>query len=267
MKIVTFQIDLVWENTEKNLQRIEEKLLSCEEEADVWVLPEMFTSGFSMNPEAIVNSTDEHVLNWMKDMAKLKQGCVVGSVAFREDGKYFNRLLWVFPDGTCAKYDKRHLFRMAGEDVVYSAGSEPLIVQYKGCRFMPLICYDIRFPMWSRNVQFDNGEPEFRYDCAIYVANWPSVRSRAWLTLLQARAIENLCYTIGVNRVGEDGNGVLYEGNSRVFDAKGNRLDSHSDGEENYSVVQLNLVELAEFRKVFPAHRDADHFILKPGIV
>jgi predicted amidohydrolase len=263
MIIGTLQMDLVWENANKNLINIENQLKDIDEHVDVLVLPEMFTSGFSMRPEGIAHSNGEPILTWMQELSSRQKACIVGSIAVEDSGHFFNRIYWVFPDGTYASYDKRHLFRMAGEDEVYTSGKEQLIVEYKGFRFMPMICYDVRFPVWSRNIHYVNEEPDYRYDCAIYVANWPAVRSAAWVALLQARAIENLCYVVGVNRVGEDGNGMQYDGKSRVFDAKGTRLDTHVDGQQNHSIVQLNMDELVAFRKAFPAHRDADYFTLQ----
>jgi omega-amidase len=266
MKIVTLQTDLVWESATENLENIEKQLIAIEEVGDIWVLPEMFTTGFSMRPKEVAHPEGEPILSWMKKMSTLKNGCLVGSIAVEEFGQFYNRIYWVFPNGSFKKYDKKHLFRMAGEDEVYAAGSESLIVNYKGFRFMPLICYDLRFPVWSRNIQQREGVTDFRYDCAVYVANWPAIRGNAWTTLLQARAIENLCYVVGVNRVGEDGNGIMFDGKSRVFDAKGNRLDTHVDGEQSYSVVQLHFDDLVAFRNSFPAHLDADHYSLHTAV-
>jgi omega-amidase len=265
MRIGTLQLDLVWESATENCKNIEDRLLGVSEQVDIWVLPEMFTTGFSMYPEKIAH-TNETVLSWMQKISTRINSCLVGSVMVKENEQYYNRLYWVFPDGSFQKYDKRHLFRMAGEDEAYAAGSEQLVIDYKGVRFMPLICYDLRFPVWSRNIKFQHSKVEFKYDCAVYVANWPAVRSLAWTTLLQARAIENLCYVVGVNRVGVDGNGVTYSGHSRVFDAKGLRLDAHNEDVIDYCVTELNIDELFTFRKNFPANLDADHFTLHSSV-
>ncbi|MDX5345711.1 MAG: nitrilase family protein, partial [Hymenobacteraceae bacterium] len=189
-------------------------------------------------------------------MAELQQAVITGSLIIHDKGRYYNRLLWVRPDQTVEQYDKKHLFRMAGETHVYSPGTQHLMVELKGWRIYPLVCYDLRFPVWSRNVA-DGG-----YDLLLYVANWPEVRSNAWKTLLQARAIENLAYTVGVNRVGADGKGINHSGDSMVVDPKGNILVQLAHHESHHT-LSLSRQELENFRKKFPALLDADPFTLR----
>jgi omega-amidase len=219
----------------------------------------MFTTGFSMDAQKIATSENDLGVKWMIEKAIEKDACIVGSIAIKEHNKFYNRLFWVMPDGSIHTYNKRHLFRMANEHNHYTAGDEKLIIEFKGWKFCPFVCYDLRFPVWSRNVHTnDSNDLEPIYDCAIYVANWPAVRSDAWQTLLKARAIENLCYVVGVNRVGMDGNGMEYDGKSSVFDFKGNQLDNHINYSEGISIVTLDLESLVEYRKIFPAYLDAD---------
>jgi predicted amidohydrolase len=263
MKIATIQSALFWEDTNTNLNHFNHFFASLISPVDIIVLPEMFTTGFSMDACKIATTENDSGLKWMLEKAIEKNACIVGSIAIKENNTYYNRLYWVMPNGTIHSYNKRHLFRMAKEQNSYSAGNEKIIIEYKGWRFCPFICYDLRFPVWSRNVQLNqSNQIEPLYDCSIYVANWPSIRSDAWQTLLKARAIENLCYVVGVNRVGVDGNGVEYDGKSSVFDFKGNQLDNHINSSESISIVTLDMNELLEFRKNFPAYLDADNFVL-----
>jgi predicted amidohydrolase len=254
MKIATIQQNIFWEDTEKNINHLEELLRDIEDDVELIVLPEMFTTGFSMNPVKVAVPDGGAGLEWMKRMAALKQASMVGSIAVSVDGKYYNRLYWVFPNGEVKTYDKRHLFRMADEHQVYQSGSKKLIVEWKGVRFCPLVCYDLRFPVWSRRTKKED------YDCLLYVANWPAVRSEAWYSLLKARAIENLSYVIGVNRVGVDGNDIAYDGKSAVFDFKGLAMDQHELGLEGISIQSMDLNALQDFRTKFPADLDADDF-------
>lgn len=188
-------------------------------------------------------------------MGRKKKCVITGSFIVLENGEYHNRLLWVRPEGTYETYDKRHLFRFAGEDKYYAVGQKKLIVEHKGWKICPLICFDLRFPVWSRNVNQE-------YDCLIYIANWPEVRDKAWSTLLEARAHENQCYVVGVNRIGEDGNGISHSGNSVVIEAKGNIINKIQPNEEDIETVTLSWGELNDFRERFPIAKDADEFKL-----
>lgn len=219
--------------------------------ADVIVLPEMFNTGFSMESSKLAEPHDGPSVQWMKQQAELYNAAVVGSVITEQDSHYYNRLYWVFPDGTFKCYDKRHLFRMAQEHEHFTGGTERRIVEYKGWKICPLICYDLRFPVWSRN--------NVQFDVLVYVANWPAARTDAWSTLLKARAIENQCYVIGCNRVGEDGKGIGYAGASVIHDPKGVEL-THQNGTEQVLTASINFGELADFRTKFPVDKDRDKF-------
>ncbi|MCB9189643.1 MAG: amidohydrolase [Flavobacteriales bacterium] len=254
MKIATLQYNIVWEDTFANIKRLNGLLHQLPADVDILVLPEMFNTGFSMDVDAIALTAGGEALDWMKATAKAKKVVVVGSVAVAIQNETFNRLYWVQPNGTVKHYDKRHLFRMAEEHHHYTAGDKQVVVEYKNFRFMLQICYDLRFPIWSRN------NKELDYDALIYVANWPEVRSEAWYALLKARAIENLSYVIGVNRVGTDGNGNEYDGRSAVFDFKGVAIDSHKDHKEGFSFQVLDLEAIKLFRRRFPAQLDADDY-------
>lgn len=259
MKAALVQTDLYWENPTANRAMLEEKIWQIGESVDIIVLPEMFSTGFSMNPAGLAEPANGQTLRWMKQISSQTGAAVCGSCITSEGGDYFNRLYWVEPEGTIRSYNKRHLFRMGGEDLRYRAGSGRLIVEWKGWRIMPLICYDLRFPVWSRNVVQPDGQS--LYDLLIYVANWPFARTEVWDVLLRARAIENLSWVIGVNRTGTDGAGIAYAGGSAVINFKGQI--EHSAGDEPKTLTShLSLPELQEFRKKFPAHLDADAFRL-----
>jgi predicted amidohydrolase len=221
---------------------------------DIILLPEMFTSGFTMNPTKVAESMQGETVAWMKESASKKQAAITGSLVVEENGFYYNRLLFVHPDGVVESYDKRHTFTLAGENEVYSAGTQKLIVNYKGWKICPLICYDLRFPVWARNVE--------NYDVLIYVANWPKVRIAAWDALLKARAIENMSYCIGVNRVGLDGNNHEYSGHSAAYDVLGNRLDSIPVEKEAIEIVTLNKRDLETYRMKLNFLEDRDEFSL-----
>jgi predicted amidohydrolase len=214
----------------------------------------MFTTGFTMNPGHIAPEEGERTLEWMQQQAERTDAGVVGSMVFQENGQYFNRLIFMQPGGVFDSYDKRHTFTLAGEDRVYQRGTERTIIQFRDFTFCPLICYDLRFPVWSRNTM--------DYDVLLYVANWPSPRIGAWDTLLRARSIENMAYTLGVNRIGSDPNGLTYNGHSAGFDGMGNRL-AYSEREEVLQVT-LSKAHLEESRNTFRFLDDRDHFTLKP---
>ncbi|HEU4789600.1 MAG TPA: nitrilase family protein, partial [Flavobacterium sp.] len=243
-----------WENPEKNRKKLREKINAISESVDLIVLPEMFTSGFTMKPNDVAETMQGETIVWLKDLAKAKNSAITGSLVITEKGNFYNRLVFVFPSGEIQFYDKRHLFTLAGEDEVYTAGNKKLIVEYKGWRICPLICYDLRFPVFSRNVE--------EYDVLIYVANWPEIRIKAWDALLKARAIENMCYTIGVNRIGEDDNNFQYNGHSQVVNFLGDYIMEPIETKGVF-IVELNKAELLLVRKKFNFLSDQDPFVLK----
>ncbi|WP_435104799.1 amidohydrolase [Arhodomonas sp. AD133] len=247
------QSDLHWQRPQANRQRLGELMAPLAGHTDLVVLPEMFATGFTMAPEEHAESADGPSLAWMREQARHLQATVTGSLAVREGVRYHNRLYWVSPAGDCLTYDKRHCFRMAGEHNHYTPGTQRMTTTIRGWRVCPLICYDLRFPVWSRS--HDD------YDLLLYVANWPAVRRSSWQRLLPARAIENLCVVAAVNRVGEDGNGKAYAGDSAVVDWLGDPLVSLDDTEAVRSVT-LQPEGLRRYRERFPAHLDADPFTL-----
>ncbi|WP_299822325.1 amidohydrolase [uncultured Pontibacter sp.] len=254
LRVTIVQTELHWQNAEDNRSMFSEKLAAAAPATDLIVLPEMFTTGFSMSAEALAEEADGPTLDWMRKEARTHHAVVTGSIIVREGGAYFNRLYWVRPDGTYATYDKKHLFRMAKEHQTYTPGQERLLVELNGWNICPLVCYDLRFPVWSRNT--NNA-----YDLLLYVANWPKVRSQPWRILLQARAIENIAYVIGVNRIGTDGNQHPYSGDSAIIHPKGYHLLETSETEGIHTLT-LSKKELEDFREAFPAHLDADNFSL-----
>jgi omega-amidase len=251
------QSGLHWEDTEANLNMFEEKIASLSQGTQVVVLPEMFSTGFSMKPEQLAEKMDGVTVQWMRKTAARKKMILTGSLIIEENGNYYNRLIWMLPNGQYGQYDKRHLFAFAGENQHYTGGTQRLIASVNGWKINLLVCYDLRFPAWARQ-QFDR-EQRFEYDVLIYVANWPERRSTAWKTLLQARAIENQCYVIGVNRVGKDGNDIYHSGDSMVIDPLGEILYHKSD-EEDVFTITLDKDHLHAVREKFPFWRDADSF-------
>jgi omega-amidase len=251
LNITLVQPDIIWEDREANLKKYS-KLLSGVEKTHLIVLPEMFTTGFSMSPEKLKEPMEGASLQWMKALAREKNAAVAGSLIIEEQGKNYNRFLWVFPEGKVEIYDKRHLFTMSGEHLHYSPGNKKLVVEYLGWRFCPLICYDLRFPVWSRNTE--------NYDVLFYVANWPSPRHHVWSNLLVARAIENQSYCIGVNRLGTDGTGLSYLGDSALVDPKG--FATFLGDNEQVKTFEISYDELYQFRKKFPVLEDRDEFTL-----
>lgn len=250
LKITTIQTDLVWENIEANLAQLTSKLGQLVNSSDIIILPEMFTTGFSMNPAKLAETPNGKTLAWLKEQAQKTKAVITGSYIVQENDHYYNRLVWMQPDGIFQTYDKKHLFSLSAEPKHYTAGKERLIVNYKGWRICPLICFDLRFPVWSRNTQ--------NYDLLIYVANWPEKRAHHWRSLLMARAIENQAYTIGVNRVGTDGNQSDHSGDTSVIDYNGSLL-VHTAHVENSSTIELNYQKQQDFRHKlrFLADRDA----------
>lgn len=256
LNISIIQTHLYWEDIDKNLTHFEIKISEIKTEVDILVLPEMFTTGFTMKPELFAEEHGGKGLQWMIKNAIKKNCVIVGSIAVKENNCYYNRLYWVMPDGSCQYYNKRHLFRMGNEHSYYTAGAKKLIVDYKGWKICPLVCYDLRFPVWSRNTKNNS------YDVLIYVANWPEVRSYPWKQLLIARAIENQSYVIGVNRIGEDGNGIVHSGDSVIIGPKGDLISKVMAHEDNTETISLSYSYLQEFRKSFPVILDGDDFLI-----
>lgn len=256
LSVTLIQTSLYWEDPTANRAMLEEKIHQINAPTDLVVLPEMFTTGFTMNAPAVAEPMNLTTFRWMRQMAAHTQAVVTGSYVVYADGQYFNRLVWMQPDGTFDYYDKRHLFRMAQEHEHYGCGNRLIIKEIKGFRVCPLICYDLRFPVWSRN-------QHLAYDVLLYVANWPAARSAAWRTLLRARAIENLSYVLGVNRVGHDAHGNHYSGDSAVIDFTGHTLIETAE-QEAISTQIIELEPLRSFRERFPAHLDADAFRITP---
>ena len=252
LKITLIQPNIVWEDTRANLEKYT-KMISEVETTDVIVLPEMFTTGFSMAPEKLKEKMDGISVMWMKETAGEKNAAVVGSLIIEESDKIVNRAVWVSPDGKVEFYDKRHLFSMGEEHLYYSPGSKKLIVEFRGWRFCTLICYDLRFPVWSRNTE--------NYDVLIYMANWPAPRHHVWKNLLLARAIENQSYCIGVNRTGTDGARINYYGDSVLVSPKGS---GHFLGDkETIRTFEISYTELHKFRQNFPLLNDRDLFVIQ----
>lgn len=255
LRISMIQSHIIWEDKEENLSYFGELLRRVSGRTDLAVLPETFSTGFSMNVEALADPMDGTTVATIKGWAERYKMAVAGSFIAREEGKYYNRAFFVTPDGEASYYDKRHLFRMAGEDRHFSAGDKPLVVRYKDWNICLQVCYDLRFPVWSRNV--NNA-----YDLLIYVANWPEARKKAWKALLQARAIENMAYVCGVNRVGVDGKGFAFRGDSMIYDARGKKLADAGKRDETTRTCALSKTDLEAFRTKFPAWKDADAFQL-----
>ena len=255
MKIAVVQSALDWHDPAANRRRFDGWFERVEPDTDLVVLPEMFSTGFTMDSREVAETMDGPTVAGLRERAASLDAVLVGSVVIRDGARWFNRLVWMPPDGTATTYDKRHRFRMAGEHEHYDAGSERVVVALGGWRVCPLICYDLRFPVWSRN----RGD----YDVLLYPANWPAARQAHWNALLRARAIENQCYVVGVNRVGEDGNGVVYRGGTAVHDFEGAPLVEVFD-EERLAHVRLDRDALDGYRAAFPAWRDADDFALRP---
>jgi len=277
LTITGIQTSLHWEDVAANLNMFEEKIKSVSSKTEIVVLPEMFSTGFSMKPEDLAETMDGETVKWMKRIASEKKIILTGSVIIgqaaqsgqieTDEPEYFNRLIWMLPNGEYGYYDKRHLFAYAGEDEHYTSGTKRLIASVKGWKINLLVCYDLRFPVWSRQAPPLREERglggEVEYDLLIYVANWPERRIHAWKTLLQARAIENQCYVIGVNRVGNDGNDIYYSGDSMVVDPMGEVL-YHKAHEEDIFTITLHREKLEEVRTKLPFWKDGDNFIIQP---
>lgn len=261
LRITTLQTDICWENKQENLRLLHEQLKKLRGETEIVVLPEMFSTGFTMNSEAlaepVTGETITTLRQWAVDYNLVLTGSYIASglnpISFKKS--YYNRAFFLTPEGEAHYYDKHHLFRMGGEIEHFTSGIQRPIISYRGWNILLLICYDLRFPVWSRNV---NNE----YDLVIYVASWPIPRRRVWEVLLEARAIENMSYVCGVNRVGTDGNNFSYNGGSFIFSPKGEKLTNVPDNEEGYATFSIDLTSLKRFREKFPAWKDADSFSL-----
>ncbi len=254
LHIILLQYDIEWHDIKVNLAKINELLDSVNSSVDLILLPEMFASGFTMQPELFSEEDNKTVHNWMNEIAKKYNSAIIGSKPDKVNNEFYNRLHFVTSDGVHQVYDKRHLFAMGDEPKHYVAGKEKKIVEYKNWKILPLICYDLRFPVWSRNVSQG-------YDLLIFIANWPAVRNNAWEALLKARAIENQCYTIGVNRVGKDGRGIEYIGNSQVISPRGEVLHK-IENKEGIIITELDLELQRRYRNSFPVLEDADDFVI-----
>ena len=255
LKISIVQTDIAWENKQENLRMLREKLHALRGTTEIVVLPEMFSTGFTMKSREFAEPVSGITVRILKELAADFQLALCGSFICSERSNYYNRAFFITPEGEEFYYDKRHLFRMGNEAEYFSSGNNKLIISYRGWNICLLVCYDLRFPVWSRNV---NNE----YDLLIYVASWPQARRLAWDTLLCARALDNMCYVCGVNRIGVNGNKLIYNGGSVVFSAKGEVLASVPDGEEGIETVSLSLISLQQLRDKFSMWKDADAFRL-----
>ncbi len=251
------QSELHWHDRGANRKMFDRAIDGIEESTDLIVLPEMFTTGFSMDAPQLAEPMGGESVTWMREWADRRSAAICGSLIIKEDGHFYNRFICIKPDGSMATYDKRHLFRLADEDSHYAAGNELTIFEVKGFRICPMVCYDLRFPVWSRNRD--------SYDLLLYVANWPSARHNAWATLLRARAIENLTYLAGVNRVGKDGNDLPYIGGSAIIDYLGNDFADLED-REGSATATLDLESLQKFRERFAFAKDADQFTIQDSL-
>jgi omega-amidase len=266
LTITTIQTSLYWEDKAANLQMFDEKINRLQQKTEVVILPEMFSTGFSMKPQLLAETMEGDTINWMKQTAARKRIILTGSLIIEEGDNYYNRLVWMLPNGQYGYYDKRHLFAYAGEHEHYTPGNKRLIASVKGWKVNLLVCYDLRFPVWSRQAtpltEEEAEKNEVEYDLLVYVANWPEKRNHAWKTLLQARAIENQCYVVGANRVGKDGNDFYYSGDSMVVDPMGEVLYTKSHDEDIHTIT-LEKEKLEEIRHKLPFLEDADNFIIQ----
>jgi omega-amidase len=266
LTVSLIQPDLKWEDKKSNLDMFSRKIEGIKEKTELIILPEMFSTGFSMRPELLAEIMEGETVNWMRATAKSKKAIITGSLIIEDEGKYYNRLIWMLPTGEYGYYDKRHTFAYGEEDKHYNKGSKRLIASVKGWKINLQVCYDLRFPVWARQgprlaSPEGEGTKAFEYDVLIYVANWPEKRNHAWKTLLQARAIENQCFSIGVNRVGNDGNNIYHSGDSMLVDPLGTVL-YHKEHEEDVFTYTLEKSVLEETRNKFPFWKDADEFML-----
>ena len=251
MKIALIQTNIIWENPIENRKNLDEKINALSNDIDLIILPEMFTSGFTMNPSVVAEPMNGETIFWLKKMSKNKDCALTGSLVISENNNFYNRMVFVFPNGEIQFYDKKHLFTLAGENVVYTSGEQKVIVKYNDWNICLQVCYDLRFPVFSRNTE--------NYDALIYVANWPKVRTNAWDILLKARAVENLCYVIGVNRIGTDNNTLEYIGHSQIVDELGNFIIAPTENEGVY-IADLDKPKMLETRNKLNFLNDKDDF-------
>lgn len=259
LNVALIQADLHWRSIDANLATFEEKIWSIDDKPDLIVLPEMFTTGFTMEPAEVAEVANSKTYRWLGQMAKQTGAVMMGSAIIKVSGRYFNRMIIAHPEGSFQHYDKVHLFTLAGEDDSFTSGNDRTVFEVKGWRCLPQICYDLRFPVWSRSRS--TKEELYEYDVIIYAANWPEPRIQSWDALLNARAIENYAYCLGVNRVGTDGYGKEYCGHSGAYDYLGNTLNFMADTEQ-IGRVQLNRAELVDYREQYPFQNDGDRFSL-----
>lgn len=252
LNIVAIQANLTWGNPAKNRLYFEQMINKLASDTDLVVLPEMFSTGFTMKPSSIFETMKGTTVSWMINMAKAHDIAVIGSIVIQDNNQYFNRAVFVHPSGQLEIYDKRHLFGLAGEDKQYTSGIKRIVINFKGWRICPLICYDLRFPVWSRNSD--------DYDLLLFMANWPIPRIDAWDTLLKARAIENMSYCVGVNRIGDDENGYQYNGHTSAYNFLGEKIASTTEGKENLLYCKISKTKLLEFRKKLNFLKDQDSF-------
>jgi predicted amidohydrolase len=260
LKVSIVQSDLVWKDKTANLASFSYDIEQIEEKVDLIVLPEMFNTGFVIEPEDMAEAMEGESMQWLREKAQQTNAVICTSLIILENGNYYNRLLWIRPDGSFQQYDKRHLFSLGNENLKFTGGSESIVVELNGWKIKPLICYDLRFPVWSKNT-FSNGE--YEYDLLIYVANWPAARRDTWMSLLKARALENQSYTIGVNRIGRDGNGFPHVGDSNIYDAKGQKMIQQNSNTEFTETLLLSKKELVDFRNKFTVGLDWDRFLIE----
>jgi omega-amidase len=261
IKVSIVQTPLYWEDPAQNREMLGEKINAISGDAEIFVLPEMFTTGFTMNPQKCAESHKGETFQWMKKLAEEKNAVITGSIATEENGNYYNRLIWMQPDGNYHQYDKKHLFSFAGENQHFTPGRNKVIVEYKGWKILLMICYDLRFPVWIKNNYSE--EKGFDYDCILCVANWPEARSHPWRVLLMARAIENQCFVIGVNRIGQDGNNVMYSGDSALISPLGENFSNIMPNQETVETIPMPRCQLDDFRKKFRVALDWDGFELR----
>lgn len=255
LKTAFIQSNIVWHNAEINRINFSKKINAISEEVNIIILPEMFSTGFSMNPQEIAETMQGETVQWIQRLASEKNCAVSGSVIISENNHYYNRFLFVYPSGEIKHYDKRHLFTLAGEEKIYTPGNEKIIIDYEGWKICPLVCYDLRFPVWARNVE--------EYDVLLYVANWPKPRILAWDTLLRARSIENMCYVVGVNRVGSDTNKLEYVGHSAAYDCLGKRISKIEIEDEFIEIVKLDKEHISKVRRGLNFLNDKDEFTIQ----
>lgn len=253
MRVSILQTDIAWEDKQENLKRLHDKLKELRGKTDIVILPEMFSTGFTMRSKALAEPVDGKTITTLRSWAKAYEIALAGSYIASDNGHYYNRAFFLTPHNEAFYYDKKHLFRMGNEKAHFSAGDKRVIIPYRGWNICLLVCYEVRFPVWSRNVQNE-------YDLLIYVANWPTVRRHVWDTLLSARAIENMAYVCGVNRIGTDGNELNYNGGSAIYSPKGKAIAMTADDQEDVATADLSLDQLHSFREKFPVWMDADGF-------